>query len=81
MPGLAEVGSQHLILGSMWDEKGYAEAYLARDVRPTLAEPLFHAKTKPWGFGGKIDILNSVSKPRSSKDKLDLRHVAALGNL
>ena len=81
MPGLTELGSRCLILGSAWDEKGCAEAYLAHDVRPTLTEPLFLAKTKPWGFGGKINILNSIWKRRGCKDKLDLRHIVALSNL
>lgn len=41
----------------------------------------FLCNTKPWGLGGKINILNCFWKPTSTKEKLALRHVVALSNL
>lgn len=41
----------------------------------------FLCNTKSWGLGGKINILNCIWKPTSTKEKLALRDVVALSNL
>lgn len=44
-------------------------------------ERLLFAKTNPQGCGDKINILNSLWKPRGSQDKADLRHAMAFSNV
>lgn len=79
VPVLTELGSWHLILGSTWDEKGCAEVYLTH--KTNFNRIAFLCNTKSWGVGGKINILNCIWKPTSTKEKLGLRHVVALRDL